>query len=73
MLDSKLHELQEIIAISKAAVVDRLMIMEYERGTVIMGVGSVDDDPGGPYVSVWSLVCTALEDNQEVAALVEKK
>jgi hypothetical protein len=45
MLDSKLPELQEIIATSKVAVADRL-------GAVIVDVGSGDDVPGGPYVNV---------------------
>jgi hypothetical protein len=60
MLDSKLPELQEIIAGSKAAVSDRLMILEDELGYVMADVGSGDDMPGGPYVNVWSGVGTAL-------------
>jgi hypothetical protein len=35
-------------------------------------VGPGDDVPGGPYVNVWSVVGNALENNQEVATLVEK-
>jgi hypothetical protein len=69
MLESKLPELQEIIATSKAAVSDRLMILEDEIGA---DVGSGDDVPGGPYVNVWSGVGTALENNQAVVTLVEK-
>jgi hypothetical protein len=52
MLDSKLPELQEIISASKAAVSDRLMILEDELGAVMSDVGSGDDAPGGPYVNV---------------------
>jgi hypothetical protein len=70
MLDSKLPELQEIIATSKAAVPDRLMILEDELGAVVAEVGSSDDVPGGTYVNVWSEVGNALENNQEVATLV---
>jgi hypothetical protein len=70
MLDSKLPELQEIIATSKAAVTDRLMILEDELGTVMAGVGSGDDVPGGLYVNVCSRVGTALENTQAVATLV---
>jgi hypothetical protein len=72
MLDSKLPELQEIIATSKAAVSDRLMILEDELGAVMADVGPGDDVPGGPYVNVWSGVGTALEKNQAVATLVGK-
>jgi hypothetical protein len=67
MLESKLPELQEIIATSKAAVSDRLMILEDEIGAVMADVGSGDDVPGGPYVNVWSGVGTALENNQAVS------
>jgi hypothetical protein len=73
MLDSKLPELQEIIATSKAAVCDRLMILEDELGEVMADVGPGEDVQGGPYVDVWSGVGTALENNQEVATLVKKK
>jgi hypothetical protein len=72
MLDSKLPELQKIISTSKAAVSDRLMILEDELGAVMADVGSGDDVPGGPYVNVWSGVGTALENNQAVATLVGK-
>jgi hypothetical protein len=72
MLDSKLPELQEIIATSKAAVSDHLMILEDELGAVMVDVGSGDDVLGGPYVNVWSEVGTALDNNQAVAKLVEK-
>jgi hypothetical protein len=72
MLDSKLPELQEIIATSKAGVADRLMILEDELGAVMADVGYGDDVTGGPYVNVWSGVCTALGNNQAVATLVEK-
>jgi hypothetical protein len=72
MLDSKLPELQEIIATSKATVSVRLMILEDELGAVMADVGSGDDVPGGPYVNVWSGVGTALENNQAVATLVGK-
>jgi hypothetical protein len=72
MLDSKLPELQEIIATSKAAVSDRLMILEDELGAVMADVGSGDDVPGGPYVIVWSGVGTALENDQAVATLAGK-
>jgi hypothetical protein len=72
MLDSKLPELKEIIATSKAAVTDRLMILEDELGTVMSDMGSGDDVPGVPYVNVWSGVGTALENNQSVATLVGK-
>jgi hypothetical protein len=72
MLDSKLSELQEIIATSKAAVFDRLMILEDDLGAVMADVGSGDDVPGGPYFNVWSGVGTALENNQAVATLVGK-
>jgi hypothetical protein len=65
MLDSKLPELQEIIATSKATVSDRLMILEDELGAVMADVGPGDDVPGGPYVNVWIGVSTALENNQE--------
>jgi hypothetical protein len=70
MLDSKLPELQDIIATSKAAVADRLMILEDELGAVMDDVGYGDDVPGGPYVNVWSGVGTTLENNQAVATLV---
>jgi hypothetical protein len=60
MLDSKLPELQEIIATSKGAVADRLMILEDELGAVMADVGSGDDVPGGPYVNVWNGVGTDL-------------
>jgi hypothetical protein len=72
MLDSELPELQEIIATSKAAVADRLMILEDELGAVVADVGPGDDAPGGPYVNLWSRVGTTLEDNQAVATLVGK-
>jgi hypothetical protein len=72
MLDSKLPELQEIIATSKATVRDRLMILEYELGVVMADVGPGDDVPGGTYVNVWSGVGTALDNNQAVATLVGK-
>jgi hypothetical protein len=72
MLDSKLPELQEIIATSKAAVSYRLMILEDELGAVMADVGPGDDVPGGPYANVWSGVGTALEKNQAVATLVGK-
>jgi hypothetical protein len=68
MLDSKLPELQEIIATSKAAVADRLMILEYELGAVMVEVGPGDDVPGGPYVNVWSGVGTALEQSSSCHA-----
>jgi hypothetical protein len=71
-LDSKLPELQEIIAISKAEVSDRLMILEDELGAVMADVGPGENVPGGPYVNVWSGVGTALENNQAVATLVGK-
>jgi hypothetical protein len=70
MLESKLPELQEIIATYKAAVVDHLMILEDELGTVMAYVGSRDDAPVGHYINVWSGVCTALADNQAVAAAI---
>jgi hypothetical protein len=54
MLDSKLPELQEIIATSKVAVADRVMILEDELGAVMADVGPGDDVLGGPYVNVWS-------------------
>jgi hypothetical protein len=72
MLDSKLPELQEIIATSKAAVSDRLMILEDDLGAVTTNVGPGDDVPGGPYVNVWSGLGTSLENNQAVATLVGK-
>jgi hypothetical protein len=72
MLDSKLPELQEIIVTSKAAVPERLTILEDELGAVMADVGSGDDVPGGPDVIVWSGVGTALEKNQAVATLVGK-
>jgi hypothetical protein len=72
MLDSKLPELQEIIASSKAAVSDRLMILEDDLGAVMTDVGPDDDVSGGPYVNVWSRVSTALENNQAVVTLVGK-
>jgi hypothetical protein len=64
MLDSKLPELQEIIATPKAAVADRLMVLEDELGEIMANVGSGEDVPGGPYVNIWSEVGTALENNQ---------
>jgi hypothetical protein len=72
MLDSKLPELQEIIATSKAAVSDRLVILEDELGAAMADVGSGDDVPGGPYVNVWSGVGTTLENNKAVSTLVGK-
>jgi hypothetical protein len=73
MVDSKLPELQEIIATSKVAVSDHLMILEDELGAVMSDVGPGDDVTGGPYVNVWSGVGTALENNQQaVATLVGK-
>jgi hypothetical protein len=73
MLDSKLPELQEIIATSKAAVADRLMISKDKLGEVMTDVGSGDYVTGWRYVNVWSGVGTALENNQPVATLVGKK
>jgi hypothetical protein len=70
MLDSKLPELQEIIATSKAAASGRLMILEDELGAVMADVGPGDDVTGGPYVNVSSGVGTALENNKAVATLV---
>jgi hypothetical protein len=64
--------LQEIIATSKAAVADRLMILEDELGEVMAHAGPGDDVPVGPYVNVWSRVGTALENNQAVATLMVK-
>jgi hypothetical protein len=49
MFDSNLPELQEIIATLKAAVADRLLILEDELGAVMADVGSGNDVPGGPY------------------------
>jgi hypothetical protein len=72
MLDSELPELQEIIATSKAAVADPLMIVEDELGTVMVDMGSGDDVPGGPYVNVWGGFGIAFENIQAVATLVEK-
>jgi hypothetical protein len=72
MLDSKLPKLQEIIATSKAAVSDRLMILEDKLRAVMADVGPVDDVSGGPYVNVWSVVGIALENNQALATLVGK-
>jgi hypothetical protein len=69
MLDAKLPELQEIIATSKAAVSDRLMILEDEIGAVMVDVVPGDNLPGGPYVNVWRGVGTDLENNQSVATL----
>jgi hypothetical protein len=54
MLDSKQPALQDIIATSKAAGVDRLMIMEDDLGAFMADVGSRENAPGGPYVNVWS-------------------
>jgi hypothetical protein len=71
MLDSKLPELQDTIATSKAAVADPLMIMEDELGTVMPDVGSGDDVPGGPYVNFCGGFGIAFENNQVVATLVE--
>jgi hypothetical protein len=71
-LDSKLPELQEIVATSKVTVADRLMILEDELGAVMADVGPGDNVPGGTYVNVWSGVGTALENNQAVATLVGK-
>jgi hypothetical protein len=65
-----LPELQEIIATSKSAVADRLMILEDELGTVMAYVGCGDDVSRGPYVNVWSGVGTDFENNQAVATLV---
>jgi hypothetical protein len=70
MLDSKLPELQEIIATSNVAVSDHLMILEDELGAVMEDAETVDDVPVGPYVYVWIGVGTALENNQAVATLV---
>jgi hypothetical protein len=67
ILDSKMPELQEITATSKAAVADRLMILEDELGAVMADVGPGDGVPGGPYVNFWSGVGTALENNQAVS------
>jgi hypothetical protein len=72
MLDSKLPELQEIVATSKAAVSDRLMILKDELGAVMADVVPGDYVPGGPYVNVWSGVGTNLENNQAVVTLVGK-
>jgi hypothetical protein len=72
MLDSKLSELQDMIATSKAAVTDRLMILEDELGAVMADVGPGNDVPGGAYANVWSGVGTALENNQAVATVVGK-
>jgi hypothetical protein len=72
MLDYILPELQEIIATSKSAVADRLMILEDELGAVISNVRSGDDVHGYPYVNVWSVADTALGNNKAVAAIVGK-
>jgi hypothetical protein len=72
MLDSKLPQLHEIIATSKVAVADRLMIFEDELGAVMADVAYGDDVPGGSNVNVWSGVGNALENTQSVATLVER-
>jgi hypothetical protein len=52
MLYSKLPELKDIIATSKVAVLDRLMVVEDELGLVMVDLGSGEDAPGGAYVNV---------------------
>jgi hypothetical protein len=55
------HERSWVYFISKAAVSDRLMILEDELGAVMAYVVYGEDVRGGPYVNVWSGVGTALE------------
>jgi hypothetical protein len=72
MLDTKLPELQEIMAHSEEALTDRLLGVKDELGATLDELGTGDGIPGGPYVNVWSGVGSALENNQAVAAIVSK-
>jgi hypothetical protein len=72
MLNTKLPELQEIMAHSEEALTDRLLGVEDELGATLAELGTGYGVPGGGYVNVWSGVGSALEKNQAVAAIVSK-
>jgi hypothetical protein len=61
MLNTKLSELQEVMANSEEALTDRLLGVEDELGATLAELGTVDGVPGGPYVNVWSGVGSALK------------
>jgi hypothetical protein len=72
MLNTKLLELQEVMANSEEALTDRLLGVEDELGATLAELGTGDGVPGGAYVNVWSGVGSALENNQAVASIVSK-
>jgi hypothetical protein len=72
MLNTKLPELQEVMANSEEALTDRLLGVEDELGATLAELGTGDGVPGGPYVNVWSGVGSSLENNQAVASIVSK-
>jgi hypothetical protein len=72
MLDTKLPELQEVMANSEEALTDRILGVEDELGATLAELGTGDGVPGGPYVNVWSGVGSALENNKSVASIVIK-
>jgi hypothetical protein len=72
MLNTKLQELQEVMANSEKALTDRLLGVEDELGATLAELGTGDRVPGGHYVNVWSRVGSALENNQAVASIVSK-
>jgi hypothetical protein len=52
MLNTKLPELQEIMAHSEEALPDRLLGVEDELGATLAELGTGDGVSGGPYVNV---------------------
>jgi hypothetical protein len=72
MLNNKLPELQEVMANSEEALLDRLLGVEDEMGATLAKLGTGDSVPGGPYVNVWSGVGSDLKNNQAIASIVSK-
>jgi hypothetical protein len=70
MLNTRLPELQEIMANSEEVATDRLLGVEDELGAALTELGNGDGAPGGAYVDVCSGIGSALEDNQTVATIV---
>jgi hypothetical protein len=72
MINTKLPELQEVMANSEEALTDRLLGVEDELGATFAELGTGDGVPGGTYVNVWSGLGSAVENNQSVSSIVSK-